>query len=53
MRSDNKNITKSYKAVSPNDRIRIVVLEINNVLPLDVILGITIIISILGIIILG
>ena len=54
-----KNIAKSLtakpavlKAVSPNDRIS-VELSIFNILPIDIILGIFIIISILGIIILG
>ena len=54
-----KNIAKSLtakpavlKAVSPNDRSS-VELSITNILPIDIILGIFIIISILGVIILG
>jgi hypothetical protein len=53
-----KNIAKSLtakpavlKAVSPNDRS--VELSVINILPIDIILGIFIIISILGVIILG
>jgi hypothetical protein len=40
------------RAVSPNDRIS-VELSLINILPIDIILGIFIIISILGVIILG
>jgi hypothetical protein len=48
-----KNRATSLIAVSPHNGNRIVVLNSNDVLSLDIILGITIIISILGLVVLG